>query len=418
MPLKRAWTAIWARPWRSLLLAQGTAWGVGLAILPAAVLEGTRTSARADAARIGADRIAVVRDPTASGGPLQVADVERLEQALGPRVVAVGAVRVDLDARRRAATESAAEVVFLASTPNAPAARGLELASGRWLREDDAATKCLVEAAVAEALGRAPFFVGDEVPGPAGEPLEIVGVLVARTAAQRATDELGFDTRHTAHARVARPILAAFGVPMDDEPWKRSDRCVHRLLPPAEREAAVDWLFLRAADIHDLGALTADVRASPAFEGRPVLCRRSLVLPTLLDPRVERFEAVSWAMFLACLFMGAVAIANLGLLTASTRGEEIALARVEGASRRDIAVQVLAEGLLLAVVGGVCGCLIGAGLAELRVALEPVAGFAWVFPWTRASYALAVALVVGLLAAWVPARVAARQDPAVQLGAA
>ena len=116
-------------------------------------------------------------------------------------------------------------------------------------------------------------------------------------------------------------------------------------------------------------------------------------------------------MFLACLLMGAVVMMNFGLLNALSRAREIAIRRTEGATARDITLQFLVEGLVLAAVGSVLGCFLGMGLAHVRSSLEPVTGFTWVFPWREASWAVLVALLVGLLAAAVPARKAAHQDP-------
>ncbi len=136
-----------------------------------------------------------------------------------------------------------------------------------------------------------------------------------------------------------------------------------------------------------------------------------LVLPVLLGDEVDRFQRVSWAMFLACLAMGAVVIAHVGLLSVLQRTRELAVRRVEGATRRTIAVQILTEGVLLSALGSLLGCGLGVALAELRVRLEPVHGFQWVFPTGHALLAGGVALSIGLLAALLPALRAVRQDP-------
>ena len=126
---------------------------------------------------------------------------------------------------------------------------------------------------------------------------------------------------------------------------------------------------------------------------------------------MDRYAAINLAMFLACLLMGAVVMMNFGLLNALTRAREIAIRRVEGATQRDITLQFLFEGLFLAALGSGLGCFLGMGLAQLRTSLEPVTGFTWAFPWREASWDVAVALLVGLAAAALPARKAALQDP-------
>jgi putative ABC transport system permease protein len=116
-------------------------------------------------------------------------------------------------------------------------------------------------------------------------------------------------------------------------------------------------------------------------------------------------------MFLACLVMGGVVMANLGLLTVLRRSREIAIRRVEGATRRDVALQFLTEGVALTAVGAVVGVGLGMVLAALRVSLEPVTGFAWTLPVREALVAVGVALGIGALASLLPAVRAARQEP-------
>ena len=416
--------ALLRRPLRTFLLAQGTAWGVAVAILPAAVLEGTRVAAREEAAALGVDRIAIVRDPTAPGPPLVLDDLEAAREALGDDVLDAGALRV-LDAADEQPTDEVPDaaaplpepegVTWLVATPRAAAARGLVLATGRWLEAGDPPDVCVAEAGVGARLGVGSLELGGQLGGPDGRLYRIVGITAPRSPLALATDEAGFDTRHALYRKVAQPLLTALGVPVSLSHWKRRDESVYVPFPYGRSDAPVDEIVLRlsqAALVRDAGV---SLRSLDRFTDRPVVARHALVLPSLLDPRLDRFRAVAWAMFLACLAMGAVVIANLGLVTAIARQGEIALHRVEGATRKDVARQVLLEGLLLGAAGGLLGFALGAGLAELRVRLEPVAGFTWVFPWSRALLALLVSVVVGCLAAWLPARRVAAADPARSL---
>ena len=113
--------------------------------------------------------------------------------------------------------------------------------------------------------------------------------------------------------------------------------------------------------------------------------------------------------------MGAVVMASLGLVAALSRQHETAIHRVEGATRATIALQCLIEGVVLASVGALVGCGLGMVLAELRVRIEPVSGFRWIFPWREAGIAVAVAVVAGIGASWLPAMRMARQDPVMGL---
>jgi len=402
------------RPVRSFLLLQGTIWGVAVAVFPSAVILGTREAARRDATTIGADRISLAADPTgAQQIELDQDDVETARRAVeaGGIVVhdAVGLrLLFEWPPLSGRATGPGPRPALLAAPPAGPRARGLSLEAGRWLAPGDPREACVVEAGVAAWLARAPLAPGDTftLPGQS-EVLRVVGVTRPRAALALKTDDLGFNLEHPLYARLAQGLLMMMGLPAVRDGWKRSDACVW--VGPGE-ERRVDWITLRVQP-DDLSEAASLAREALAREQTTVVTLYPIVLPVLLSGRVERFDAVRAAMFLACLAMGAVVMANLGLLHVLTRSREIAVRRVEGASRRAIAVQFLTEGVLLTLAGSALGLLLAMGLAALRASLEPVAGFAWVFPWGAAAVAVAVALVVGLLAALLPALQAAGQDP-------
>jgi FtsX-like permease family/MacB-like periplasmic core domain len=394
------------RPLRSFLLLQGTVWAVAVAVYPTAVVAGTREAARVRGTALGADRVSLAPDPTSQTAP--TFDADDLE-AVGAALRAAAAPPRALGGARVEQVWPLADgpAALLAATPEAPRARGLSLSAGRWLTADDPPDACVVESGVGAWLGRPGLGPGDTLALPGRPaPLHVVGVIAARSETLRHANDLGFDVTHPLYRKVGRPLLFALGIPRVEDDWKRSERVVW--VP--WKGGALDWIFLRAA--------TADVRAAArraadalVARGRSPVALHALVLPFLMGREVDRFGAVQIALFLACLAMGAVVMANLGLLTVMQRTREIAVRRVEGARRRDIALQLLLEGLLLTAAGAALGCLLGAGLAWLRVVLEPVTGFAWVFPWTQALVAVGVALAVGVLASLLPALRAAAQQP-------
>jgi hypothetical protein len=414
MLLGQALRRLARRPVRSFLLLQGTIWGVAVAVFPSAVIEGTSQAARREAAVIGADRISLAADPTsAERVALQAGDVEvarRAVEAAGVVVRHAAGLRVrrewEVEAWKGRAGQPRA--AWVAGPPEGPLSRGHALAEGRWLRAGDAPEACVVEAGVSDWLGRPALRPGDVLALPGEDVrLTVVGVLAPRPALALATDDLGFRLDHAMYARFAQGFLMMMGLPVVRDGWKRSDACVWSLCAPDE---GVDWIALRVAP-DDLSRAAALAREALAREQRTAVTLYPIVLPMLLSGQVERFDAVRAAMFLACLAMGAVVMANLGLLNVLTRGREIAIRRVEGASRLSIAAQFLLEGLLLALGGSALGLVLAMGLAALRAALEPVAGFDWVVPWGEAALAVGVALLVGLLATLLPALKAAAQDP-------
>lgn len=116
------------------------------------------------------------------------------------------------------------------------------------------------------------------------------------------------------------------------------------------------------------------------------------------------------------LFVGIFIIANTFTMLVAQRTKELALLRAVGASRRQVTRSVLVEALVVGVAAGATGFLLGIGIAAVMRAVlgsagaELPEGALSVQPGT-AGAALAVGVGVTMLAAWLPARRAAKIPP-------
>ncbi|MET7316368.1 FtsX-like permease family protein [Streptomyces thermoviolaceus] len=116
------------------------------------------------------------------------------------------------------------------------------------------------------------------------------------------------------------------------------------------------------------------------------------------------------------LFVGTFIIANTFTMLVAQRTKELALLRAIGASRRQVTRSVLIEafvvGAVAAVVGLVAGIGIGAGMHSLLGSFGSTVpdGPLVVTPGTVVA-AFAVGILVTMLAAWLPARRAAKIPP-------
>ena len=86
--------------------------------------------------------------------------------------------------------------------------------------------------------------------------------------------------------------------------------------------------------------------------------------------------------------------------------------RAVGATRRQIKRMVLAESLLLSIIGIVFGAIAGLWLGYAIV--QAMAGVGWempyAFPWSGLLATVLIGLIFALLAALAPARSAAKLD--------
>ena len=106
------------------------------------------------------------------------------------------------------------------------------------------------------------------------------------------------------------------------------------------------------------------------------------------------------------LIVGAIVIANIMFVSVVERTSEIGLRKALGARSRDIRRQFLVEAAMLSLAGGIVGAALGAAAA---------AGISIVFPAAvRPQFillGLGLAVVVGVVAGWVPSTVAAKKTP-------
>ncbi len=110
------------------------------------------------------------------------------------------------------------------------------------------------------------------------------------------------------------------------------------------------------------------------------------------------------------LFIGGVGVMNIMLVGVAERTREIGVRMSVGASQGDILLQFLVESVLLTQVGGALGVALAGS-----VAFALTRAFGWGLPISSESVvvALLASSLVGVLFGLLPARLAARLDPAL-----
>ena len=114
-----------------------------------------------------------------------------------------------------------------------------------------------------------------------------------------------------------------------------------------------------------------------------------------------------WIVGLGTLFAGAVGVSNIMLVTVRERTKEIGIRRALGATPHNIIGQILSESIVLTVLAGIGGIVMGVGmLSAAGIVLSQGDQF---FKDPQISFsvgvlALAVLVIIGTLAGFIPAQ--------------
>jgi ABC-type lipoprotein release transport system permease subunit len=115
---------------------------------------------------------------------------------------------------------------------------------------------------------------------------------------------------------------------------------------------------------------------------------------------------------------GTTLVGMMALMNVRERKSEVGILRALGSSTTTILGLFLTKALLLGVLGAVLGILLGALIAQWVEGAEAAPSGGWLasLPSSTWSTILFLTPLFAVLASWVPATLAARQDPASVLG--
>ncbi|MFD8965323.1 ABC transporter permease [Streptomyces sp. NPDC059568] len=135
-----------------------------------------------------------------------------------------------------------------------------------------------------------------------------------------------------------------------------------------------------------------------------------------IESSVSTLNQMLLAFAAIALFVGVFLISNTFTMLVAQRTRELALMRAVGASRRQVKRSVLAEAAVVGAIASAVGFLVGLGLATgLRSAMGSFGAKMPAGPLVISPTAVGAAFVVGvlitLIAAWLPARRAAKIPP-------
>ena len=171
-------------------------------------------------------------------------------------------------------------------------------------------------------------------------------------------------------------------------------------------------IYVRAATGHEAAvqSLLAET-ADPEAPYEAAVSQPSDVL-TARAAAAGAFNSLFLGLGVVALFVGAVGVANIMIISVLERRSEIGLRRALGATKAQIRTQFLAESILLAVIGGIVGVLAGAAATAVYAGSK---NWAVVIPAEAWTGGIASAIFIGAIAGLMPAVRASRMPPTVAL---
>jgi putative ABC transport system permease protein len=398
--LQNALESLRANPLRSLLTSLGVVIGVAFVSLMGWALRSLDAAWESTLSSLGSDMLYVDKWNWAGGGNWRSMmnrkniTIEQAEE-IARRLRNAEMVFFTVDAWGRTlvhADQRVSGAVIEGTMASFSMLPSTTLAEGRFFTELEERTATAV-AVIGDGIRSSVFKnrspIG-EVIRIEGRPFRIIGVME-----KRGTLFTDFLDR-----MVYIPLPAFFGI---YGRYSRSVTIAAKARTPAELDLLRDEL---------VGVTRAVRQLAPTAEND-----FSVNEAQVFRDQVANIRTVIWAVGIGLtalsFLVGVIGITNVMFVAVVERTKEIGIRRAVGARRSSILVQFLTEAMMLCLAGALVGVVVCSGIvALLAVVLRDTVSFLLpVLPAEIVVVAVAISIVVGIVAGFVPALRAARLDP-------
>jgi putative ABC transport system permease protein len=396
--IKVAWEGLSSNKARSLLTMLGIIIGVAAVIVMMAVSAGTEATIEEQISGLGSNLIIVTTQFSVARRPgqgmgmpetLEYEDALALDQDVSG-IVGVAAEQIASAQTVKAGSDNI-EVDVLGAMPGFPAVRGVSLADGRFLTQQD-----LDRSAKVAVLGyqTAKDLFGDADPigqsVTAGKiKLTVVGVM----------DEKGLVGNTDYDQRIYVPLTVAF------KHFSFSRRFGDRvavIYVAAESRETMDSAIIQIGNVLNRRHEKTEFD-EPFFN----IVTQDEIIETQ-ESTTEAFRnLLTWVAGVS-LLVGGIGIMNIMLVSVTERTREIGLRQAVGAAPGDIRLQFLIEALVVSLIGGLIGVVAGVVGSQI---FGQTSDMRTVVVAESIVLAFASAATVGVFFGFYPANKAAQLDP-------
>jgi putative ABC transport system permease protein len=405
--LKQAFAELMRHKLRSLLTMFGIGWGVCALALISASGDGFEQGQRENWKQLG-DRIVMLfpgRTELQAGGRragrnirLYQSDVEAIREQCPAVEIAAGEIKTwNVSV---ASQWNAGRFLVLGVDPDYLSLRTLPVGQGRnisWSDVENRSRVCVLGDSVRKQLFEERKDVIGEVVKINGYPYTIVGLMNEKN------QNSSYDGWDNDKVMIPTPLVRS-----DCPAWStiategRVQTIIYRPASVEEWKLAQEQVRSTLGRIHSFDP--RDEAAVPMWD--------TIETAALFDDTFRALGLFLGAVALVTLSLGGIGVMNTMMTAVTERTAEIGLRKALGATRRRVLLEIMAEGIILALVSGACGMLLVAGMAAIVNSL-PMPQFFSGLPIQK-DLVLKVTLLLGAVAlcsALPPAWRAARMTP-------
>ena len=403
--LRISWEGLTLNKVRSFLTTLGVIIGVAAVIVMLAVSAGAEAEIADQINALGANLIMVMPSFQRGGfgrraGPPPMLEYEDLA-AITSQVVGIDGASAEQNTSQTVKSDTATleDVSVVGTTPGFPAVRDYQVATGRFITDEDndRTNKVVIlgydiaQELFGDPAGGRPDPIGQSVKV-GSTKLTVVGVM----------EEKGVVGNTDYDARVYIPITVVFQR-FRNQRFGREQ--LGMVSVGAESKEAMDSVMTQLSDV--IMQLLGTDPSSPGFT--------MVTQDSIIDAQASTTETfrdlLAWVAGIS-LVVGGIGIMNIMLVSVTERTKEIGLRQALGARPRDVQLQFLLEAIVLSLLGGLVGVLAGVGGSYL---FNELGTMRTEIVWASIPLAFGAAAAVGIFFGYYPATKAAQLDPIVAL---
>jgi putative ABC transport system permease protein len=398
--VKIAWKSLTTNKLRSILTMLGVIIGVAAVIMMVAISAGTEATIAERINGLGSNLLFINQSFTRSGpnqgpqnqkGGLVYSDVAAIRDQI--QGIAGVSVEQETSVTLKAGNTTLDSMNVVGTTPDYTTVRNVEVASGRFITEQD---NDRVEKVVVLGSDVATELFGND--DPVGQTLYanntqlvVIGVMAPKGISGGTDfDSLVYTPINVVFKKLTNNMFARF----------MGDR-VRTIYVSVEKNASMAVVKENITQLletrHKVTADTLDF----------AITSQSDIIATQESTTSSFRTLLAWVAGVS-LIVGGIGIMNIMLVSVTERTREIGLRQAVGATPGDIQVQFLSEALMLSLFGGLLGVLMGVGGAQLFGQLSNMRTV--ILPYSI-ILSFSSSALIGIFFGYIPAQKAAQLDP-------